>query len=120
MSCCDRDGATKDLVRSRAAWLLWCAPVVLVLVGALFPSVRAALWIPALSVMGAACLYNARRCGRLHCHITGPLFLGGAVATAVDAAGIITIGWAWILIALVAGTALGYGFERVRGPYVAT
>jgi hypothetical protein len=87
MSCCDRDGATKDLVRSRAAWLLWLAPAALVLVGVLSPSHRAALWVPAFGVMGAACLYNARRCGRLHCHITGPLFLGGAIATALDASG---------------------------------
>lgn len=36
----------------------------------------------ACAVMGAACLVNAARCGRLHCYFTGPYFLmlaGGAV-----------------------------------------
>lgn len=120
MSCCDRGSATRDLVRSRAAWLLWFAPAALVVVGLIVPDLRPALWIPALGVMGTACLYNARRCGRLHCHITGPLFLGGAVATVLDVAGVITIDSTWIVIALAAGTALAFGLEQLRGLYVAT
>lgn len=119
MSCCDRDGTTQDLVCSRAAWLLWCAPAVLVFAGALSPSLRPALWIPAFGVMGVSCLYNVRRCRRLHCHITGPLFLGGAIATALNAYGVVTIGWVCILITMIGGTAIGYGLERVRGRYVA-
>jgi len=29
--------------------------------------------------MGAGCVVNARRCGRLHCYVTGPIFLVAAV-----------------------------------------
>jgi uncharacterized membrane-anchored protein YhcB (DUF1043 family) len=31
----------------------------------------------------------------------------------------VSIGWEPILIAMVAGTAIGYGLERLRGLYVA-
>jgi hypothetical protein len=33
------------------------------------------LWISAFLAMGAACLANAARCGRVHCYVTGPLLL---------------------------------------------
>ena len=112
MSCCDREGATRDLVRSRAAWLLWLLPAALVVIGLFAVEARTALWVPAFGVMGIACLLNARRCGRLHCHITGPLFLLAAIATVLD-------GSAWIAIATAAGTALAFGLERIRGLYVA-
>lgn len=112
MSCCGRDGERRDLVRSRAAWLLWILPSALVVAGLVWRDARAALWVPAFAVMGSACLLNARRCGRLHCHITGPLFLLAAVAALVD-------GSAWIAIATAAGTAAAFGLERARGLYVA-
>ncbi len=111
MSCGERDRAPRDLVRSRAAWLLWLLPAALVVVGLVRVEARTALWVPAFGVMGVACLLNARRCGRLHCHITGPLFLLAAIATVID-------GSAWIAIATGAGTALAFGLERIRGLYV--
>ena len=37
------------------------------------------IWIVALLWMGGACLVNAVRCGRLHCYVTGPFFLLGAI-----------------------------------------
>jgi hypothetical protein len=101
-----------DLVRSRAAWSLWVLPAALIVVGVFLPQARAVLWVPAFGVMGTACLMNARRCGRLHCHITGPLFLLAAIATILD-------GSLWIAIATALGTALAFGLERVRGLYVA-
>jgi hypothetical protein len=110
-----RDG---DLVRTRAAFLVWCVPAALVLVGVLWAQARAALWIPSFAVMGSACLVNARRCGRLHCHITGPLFLLAALVTSLDALAIVSVAWPWVLIPTVAGAALGYGLEGVRGLYV--
>lgn len=112
-SCGDR-----DLVRTRAALLIWCVPAALVLLGVFWSQARAALWIPSLLVMGTACMFNARRCGRLHCHITGPLFLVAALVTLLDALAVVSISWPWILIPTVAGTALGYGLEQIRGLYV--
>lgn len=104
--------ATRDRVRSRAALLLWWLPATVVLVGVFTPAVRPWLWIPALLVMGGACLENAARCRRLHCRITGPLFLAGAAATALD-----VLDWRLILAGLVLGTALAFGWEWVHGPY---
>jgi hypothetical protein len=76
------------------------------------------LWVPALVVAGSACLANASRCGRLHCFITGPLFLLAAVATLTDAASVIAIDWRWIVVMVIGGLAIGYGFEWLRGKYV--
>jgi hypothetical protein len=120
MSCPGNDTSCgdRDLVRTRGALLIWCLPAALVLLGVFWSDARAALWIPSLLVMGTACLLNARRCGRLHCHITGPLFLIAALVTLLDALAVVNIAWPWILIPTVAGTALGYGLEQVRGLYV--
>jgi hypothetical protein len=121
VTCCPTgDGARRDLVRSRAALLLWCVPTALVLIGALSTTMRSWLWIPSLLVMGVACLMNAARCGRFHCHRTGPLFLLGALATALDVLDVFLIGWKWILVGLALGTALAFAWERVRGAYVET
>ena len=113
VSCGDR-----DLVRTRAALVIWCAPAALVLLGVFWAVGRAALWIPSFLVMGSARLFNARRCGRLHCLITGPLFLLAALVTLLDALAIVSIGWPWVLIPAAAGTAFGYGLEQIRGVYL--
>ena len=64
-----------DLLRGWKGFLLWCVPICAVIVGISWPKGRPWLWIAAFLVMGIACLANARRCGRLHCYLTGPLFL---------------------------------------------
>jgi hypothetical protein len=69
----------KDLTRSWNAILLWCLPVMALLAGSYYQKVRLVLWIPALLVMGVACLANAARCGRVHCYVTGPFLLLAAV-----------------------------------------
>lgn len=66
---------TSDLAHGWSAVLLWGVPVIALVVGSYFPRVRLALWIPAFLVMGVACLVNARRCGRVHCFVTGPVSL---------------------------------------------
>jgi hypothetical protein len=78
MNCGGSDCAKRDLVGSRLALLVWCVPSLLILLGIVWSDARTWLWIPSFTVMGAACLINARRCGRLHCHLTGPLFVFGA------------------------------------------
>lgn len=66
---------SEDLLRGWKGVLLWCVPIAGVIVGLSWPKGRAWLWIPAFLVMGGACLANAARCGRLHCYLSGPLFL---------------------------------------------
>ena len=76
---------TSDLARGWSAVLLWGVPVIALVVGSYFPPARLALWLPALLVMGVACLRNAERCGRVHCYVTGPLSLLAAVYVALSA-----------------------------------
>lgn len=71
---------------------------------------RTFVWTAALSTMGAACVVNAVRCGRLHCYITGPFFFAIAVVTLLYGLGVVPLGrngWSLIgLIVLVGAVAL--------------
>lgn len=116
---CGGGCSQRDLVAGRWAIVLWCVPTAVVLAGVLLPNVRALLWIPSFAIMGLACLVNARGCGRLHCFVTGPLFLIASVATGLDAFSVISIGWKWILVGTGVGTVLAYSLEWIRGKYVA-
>ena len=100
--------------------MLWCVPTALVLVGAFLPSMRALLWIPSFAIMGIACLVNARGCGRLHCFVTGPLFLIASLATALDAFAVVAINWKLIFVGAAVGTLLAYSLEWIRGKYIET
>lgn len=71
----DQNHKATDLACGRSAVLLWWLPVAALIVGANWPKFQLLLWLPAFLVMGAACLANAARCGRVHCYVTGPLFL---------------------------------------------
>src|SRR3979409_1658767 len=56
--------------------LAWGMPKAAILAGLFVPlSVRTVIWIIALIWMGTACILNARRCNRTHCHYTGPYYL---------------------------------------------
>ena len=69
---------------------------------------------------GVSCVANARRCGRLHCHATGPLFLAAALATALDALALVAVPWTAILGVASVGTSLAFGLEWIRGRYHGT
>lgn len=120
MKCGGGACSQRDLVGGWWAAVLWCLPTALILVGVMVPSVRSVLWIPSFAVMGVACLVNARGCGRLHCFVTGPLFLLASLATMLDAFGVVTIGWKLIFLGAGVGTLLAYSLEWLRGKYVGT
>ena len=110
--------ARNDLVNRNVSWLLWRVPLLAFVVGAfLGPTGRAMLWTPAFVVAGGACVVNARRCGRLHCFMTGPLYLLAAAATVLRALDAVSVPWALILFGVPAGTIAAYAVERVRGKY---
>ena len=71
--------------------------------------------------MGAACLYNARKCGRLHCFITGPYFLILAVLSLLHGSATLPLGpdgWSWIGWATaIGGIGLTYVPEWIWGRY---
>ncbi len=108
---------SEDLVATRASWVLWGIPFGLVVVGAVVPGPRVWLWTAAFLLAGAACVANARRCGRTHCYVTGPLYLAAAALSVLKGVGLLPIGWTWILVGAAAGTAIAYLFEAVRGRY---
>ena len=110
----------RDLVAGRSALYLWILPSALIMVGAFVPSARAILWIPSFALMGLSCLVNARRCGRLHCHATGPLFLAAALVISLDALGMQLLPWKGVLVVVAIGTAVAFAAEWVRGRYVGT
>lgn len=112
-----------DLFRSGVGILIWGVPVALLSVtanlGGLYPVIA---WPLALSFMGAACLFNARRCGRLHCYLTGPYFLLLALLSLLYGLGIIGLGkhgWSNLSLALVIGGAVLICVpEQLFGKYV--
>jgi hypothetical protein len=114
----------KDWVGDRrSCTLAWGLPTVALLVAVFAPaSVRTLVWPAALVWMGAACLANARRCGRTHCYLTGPFFLLAAVAVLAHGSGLPPLGpngWAWLGGAVAIGTALLWSAsETLRDRYV--
>ncbi|MDE2155933.1 MAG: hypothetical protein KGJ32_08610 [Xanthomonadaceae bacterium] len=113
----------KDLLGSRrATGLLWIGPWVLIIISAGSGNlVRTLVWTFGFTVMGAACLINARRCGRLHCFYTGPLFLMAALSSLLYGLGILPLGrhgWNWILDIAAVGAVLACGvMEKLSGKY---
>ena len=74
-------GAERDLLcRGLSGFLLWCVPWIAFALGFVAPPwLKTILWSTSLAVMGVACLFNASRCGRVHCRFTGPFFILSAV-----------------------------------------
>ena len=71
--------------------------------------------------MGAECLFNAARCGRVHCRFTGPFFILAAVASLAYGLGLLPLGpsgWNWIGTGTVIGAlALTFIPELFLGRY---
>lgn len=97
----------RDLFRGRRGLLIWGIPIAVLALSANLGSFYAAIaWPLALAFMGAACLVNARNCGRRHCYFTGPYFLLLAILALLYGLGILDLGkrgWSWLSLALLAG-----------------
>jgi len=85
----------KDLVRQPLSALLWWGlPITIgAFVGLFDLSLRVDAGICAVLFvwMATGCVLNARRCHRVHCYISGPVFLLGAVFAALLAVGLIDL-----------------------------
>ncbi|MEX0829362.1 MAG: hypothetical protein WD032_03905 [Nitrospirales bacterium] len=114
----------KDWVSDfRAAALLWGLPGVMIFLAVfLSPFTKTGIWSGALLWMGAACVLNAARCGRTHCHVTGPYFFLLAMGTVLHGFRIVDLGandWMWLGLALMAGGGvLWFVTERVWGTFL--
>ncbi len=85
------------------------------------PGLRTVLWTLSLGFMGAVCLLNASRCGRIHCYFTGPFFILGAVTSLGYGIGLLPFGpsgWKWIgNITIIGAIVLSSIPELVLGRY---
>jgi len=109
--------SASDLTGRKTAWLLWYLPIALVIVGSSWSRGRVWLWVPAFVVMGAGCLANAARCGRIHCYVTGPLFLLAAVYVALSAFGVVSLHPDLFLIVVLGACCLAICAEIPLGKY---
>jgi hypothetical protein len=106
-----------DLTGRKTAWLFWYVPILLVLAGASWSRGRVWLWVPAFVVMGVGCLANVVRCERIHCYVTGPLFLLAAVFVALSALGIVALHPDLFLLVVFGACCLAHCAEIPLGRY---
>ena len=102
---------SRDILSSpwRAFAVFWLPAIAIVVAGCSgFSSIgRTIVWTVALGTMGAACIANALRCGRVHCYITGPFFLVMALVTLLYGVGVVSLGrngWNLIGLTILVGT----------------
>lgn len=107
----------QDLVCGKSAMMLWYLPTAALFVDLSWAEARVWLWTPAFLVMGVACLVNAARCGRLHCFVTGPIYLLSAVYVALAAFGLLPIRPGTFLLGVLCITILAFLAEVPLGRY---
>jgi hypothetical protein len=105
----------------RAGALAWWVPHG-VLLAALFvePRIRTGAWIIALAWMGAACILNARRCGRTHCRFTGPFYLAMIIPVVALAVAFAAGFYAWLALAaliILGGVIIWWATEQAWGKF---
>jgi hypothetical protein len=116
-SCNSGECSTKDLTGRKAAWFLWYVPILFVIVGSSWSRGRVWLWVPAFVVMGVGCLANAARCGRIHCYVTGPLFLFAAVFVVLSGLGVVSLHPGLFLLIVLGACCLAQCAEIPLGRY---
>lgn len=122
-SCCPANSTTdcepkvQDLTDRRWSQSIWLANYLALAAGWLLPSARPVLWSVGLAAAGILCVVNAARCARLHCHITGPVFLLGSLLSILNAARVISVSWNFLGLGVLAGVAIGYAPELIVGKY---
>jgi hypothetical protein len=85
--------------------------------GSVWDQGRVWLWIPAFVIAGAGCVANAASCGRIHCCLTGPLYLAAAVFDVLAAAGLVRLHPEWFLLSVSAVSLLAQFLEIPFGRY---
>jgi len=85
----------KDLARQPLSICMWWGLPIAIGLGAnllhLSLRINAGICAALFLWMATGCLLNARRCHRLHCYISGPTLLLGAIFAALVALGVVDI-----------------------------
>jgi hypothetical protein len=114
---------SRDWLRSpRAHALAWWIPQAAIVAGLPAPApARTAIWIVALIWMGAACILNARRCGRTHCRYTGPYYLAMIIPVLALGSSLVSAGsCGWLALAgviLLGSRLIWWTTERAWGRF---
>lgn len=117
------DPSATDLLGTlRSSVLAWWLPLGAMLLAIPLPDLpKMLVWVLALGWMGSACMWNARRCGRVHCRYTGPFLLAMILPVLGHGTGIVPLGAAgWLWLGIAAGLGMGaiwYLSERLLGRY---
>lgn len=122
LSACSEPGPSDWASDWRSLSLFWGLPAAGMLVAAsLEPLPRAIIWTTMLVWMGGACLANARRCSRTHCHVTGPFFIVMAAGVVAHAGGFLDLGSYGLgilgAVTLVGALGLWWASERLWGRF---
>ena len=119
----ERSGQQDWVVDFRSRMIAWGIPTAALVAGIFIaPPAKTIIWSTALIWMGAACVLNALRCGRIHCYLTGPFFLLMAAVVLLHGFEILWLGpngWLWLGLTLfvVGWGLLWYLPERLWGKY---
>ena len=102
--------------------LVWWMPKAAIIVALFAPvPVRGVVWIYALIWMGAACVLNAHRTGRMHCRYTGPFYLAMIVPVVLFVTNVISAnfyGWLTLAAFIFLGSwIILWGTERAWGKF---
>ncbi|PSG97849.1 hypothetical protein BRD56_03095 [Thermoplasmatales archaeon SW_10_69_26] len=66
------------------------------------------------ALFGAACWYNGRHCGALHCRISGPGYVALALVALAAAAGLVPLGTGPLLAGFLAVMVGSFAIEHVH------
>lgn len=115
----------RDLARGRIGLVLWGAPIVLILVSSAltsvpgFPVVEAGLFLVlGTAWLGATCLANGLRCGRVHCLIDGMALPALAFVGALNLAAVVSLPWSTFTSVLWLIVIASFVAEWFAGPYL--
>ena len=81
--------------RPTTAFLWWWLPLCIGFAASFFalsPRTIALVWMVLFAWMGTGCLLNAYHCHRVHCYISGPALVLGAVTAGLFGAGVLSLG----------------------------
>jgi hypothetical protein len=108
---------SRDLARPRAFAGMGLLTLALVLAPLQWPDGNLYFSVALLLAWGGFCSANALRCGRLHCYVTGPVCLLGALVLVLMSLGVLSLSSQVFSGAILGAILLGFAAEAAFGRY---